>query len=543
MFFKSIVLNFNLILFQFFQQIRKIYLNSPIYNKKISRIDDKTIIYKPSQSILNCLIKFDRKKNNIEDFSLNSIWKNSHSLNSKNFKKLHNFFWLFTLDLRSSQKITQNVIYNWIAENDKYKQNIWDLDIVSKRIIAWIGNSKLTYENAEINYKTHFNALIKKQTNHLIYEINRSKKLDDKIVGSTAIILVGLTYGDSYYLKFGIDLLKQLLKFSLDESYFPKSRNIRQLVFYLKYLIVIRELLKESQTNIPDFLNEIVFYLGKSYNLLCANKNVGILFNGNFGDSNSEFDSYLNLYKYKFKDDTNELGGYVLLKNKKSVLVMDVGKVPDKKFSKDYQAGILSFEFNFLGEKVITNSGFYQDYKHQLNSISKSTASHSTLVLDDTSNIKFERDKNGHMLANKNYKILSKEIRSEKDFWLIKASHDAYTKSYGVIHQRQIYFFHNEQKIQGYDKLVKLKNFKPSNFSIRFHLLPEINLTKLLDNESILIESKNAGWKLTCKNHKIDIETGLYFGMKNRYSENKNILIAGSTQPGDQNIFWEISKI
>jgi len=314
-------------------------------------------------------------------------------------------------------------------------------------------------------------------------------------------------------------------------------------VFYLKYLIVIRELLKESQTNIPDFLNEIVFYLGKSYNLLCANKNVGILFNGNFGDSNSEFDSYLNLYKYKFKDDTNEVGGYVLLKNKKSVLVMDVGKVPDKKFSKDYQAGILSFEFNFLGEKVITNSGYYQDYKHQLNSISKSTASHSTLVLDDTSNIKFERDKHGHMLANKNYKILSKEIRSEKDFWLIKASHDAYTKSYGVIHQRQIYFFHNEQKIQGYDKLVKLKNFKPSNFSIRFHLLPEINLTKLLDNESILIESKNAGWKLTCKNHKIDIETGLYFGMKNRYSENKNILIAGSTQPGDQNIFWEISKI
>ena len=93
MFFKSIVLNFNLILFQFFQQIRKIYLNSPIYNKKISRIDDKTIIYKPSQSILNCLIKFDRKKNNIEDFSLNSIWKNSHSLNSKEIlKKLHNFF-------------------------------------------------------------------------------------------------------------------------------------------------------------------------------------------------------------------------------------------------------------------------------------------------------------------------------------------------------------------------------------------------------------------------------------------------------------------
>ena len=30
--------------------------------------------------------------------------------------------------------------------------------------------------------------------------------------------------------------------------------------------------------------------------------------------------------------------------------------------------------------------------------------------------------------------------------------------------------------------------------------------SKLLNNDSILIESKNAGWKFTCKNYKIDIE-------------------------------------
>ena len=47
------------------------------HNKKISKIDDKVIIYKPSQSILGSLIKFHKKKYNIEDFSLNSVWKNS----------------------------------------------------------------------------------------------------------------------------------------------------------------------------------------------------------------------------------------------------------------------------------------------------------------------------------------------------------------------------------------------------------------------------------------------------------------------------------
>ena len=543
MFLKIIFLNFGSIFEHLFHKIRKIYLNSTIYNKKISKIDDKIIVYKPRPNILDCLIKFEKKKYNIEDFSLNSVWKENNNLNSKNFKNLHSFFWLFTLDLRSSSKITQNIIYNWIEENEKYKQNIWDIDILSKRIIAWISNSKLTYENGDANYKIQFNYIIKKQTNHLINEIKRNNNLDDKIIASTAIILVGLTYGDSFYLKFGVDLLKRILVFSLDKSSFPKSRNLRQLIFYLKYLIVVRELLKESQTNIPDFLDEAIFHMGKSYNLLCANNKSGILFNGNFQEVNQEFNNYLNLNKYKFKDDSNEAGGYVVLKNKKSSLSIDIGKPPEKKFSKDYQAGLFSFEFSFLGEKVITNSGYFQDYKHQLNIISKSTATHSTLVLNNTSSVRFERNKYGHMLVNNNFKILDKEIKSEKDFWFVKASHDAYSKTNGIIHERSIKYFHNIHKLEGCDRLIKTKKFKTSNFEIRFHLLPEINLTKLLNNESILIENKNAGWKFSCKNYNIDIESGLFFGVKNRYIENKNILVTGQANPEEQNICWEITKI
>ena len=37
------------------------------------------------------------------------------------------------------------------------------------------------------------------------------------------------------------------------------------MVFYLKYFILIRELLKDSLNDIPDYLDEIIFYLGKSY--------------------------------------------------------------------------------------------------------------------------------------------------------------------------------------------------------------------------------------------------------------------------------------
>ena len=60
--------------FYLFNQARKIYLNSSFYNKRISKIDNKNLEYKPSPSLLSSLIKYNKKKNKIEDFYLNSIW-------------------------------------------------------------------------------------------------------------------------------------------------------------------------------------------------------------------------------------------------------------------------------------------------------------------------------------------------------------------------------------------------------------------------------------------------------------------------------------
>ena len=47
---------------------------------------------------------------------------------------------------------------------------------------------------------------------------------------------------------------------------------------------------------------------------------------------------------------------------------------------------------------------------------------------------------------------------------------------------------------------------------------------KTQDNKSILIELGEEGWKFTCDNYDINIDNGLYFGNKNSYIENQNIL-------------------
>ena len=520
-------------------KIRKVYLKSNIYNKKISIIENHNLGYKPSLSILNCIIKYE-KKNKIEDYYVNSIWEKK--INSKDLKKLHSFYWLFTIDLKSSKKITHSIIQNWIDKNKNYNSEIWEINTLSKRIISWIANSQLTYEDTSDEYKFIFNRIIIKQVNHLINEINRSEVFDNKMIGCTAIILTGISYNHEKFISYGLNLLKKIINSSFDNEYFPKSRNIRQLVFYLKYFVLIRELLIESLNDIPEYLNEIIYYLGKAYNFSWGSIKESLLFNGNHVSDLSDFDKYLNLYKYKFLNERHELGGYSILKNKNIVIAMDSGSTPDKKYSNDYQSGPLSFEAIYKGKKIICNSGYFQNQNHKLNTISRSTVAHSTLILNNKSASTFKK-KNKKTVLENGLKSINNNIIYQKNFWSIKGSHNGYQKEFGIIHERAIEFFPESNKFLGKDKLIKKKNYIPASFEIRFHLMPNTKVTKTQDNRTVLIELENSGWKFFTNHGLIGIETGLYFGKKNTYSENQNIFISGNTQKEDQLIEWEISKI
>jgi len=520
-------------------KIREVYLKSNIYNKKISIIENHTLGYKPSLSILNCIIKYE-KKNKIEDYYVNAIWEKK--INSKDLKKLHSFYWLFTIDLKSSKKITHSIIQNWIDKNKNYNSEIWEINTLSKRIISWIANSQLTYEDTSDEYKFIFNRIIIKQVNHLINEINRSDVFDNKMIGCTAIILAGISYNHEKFISYGLNLLKKIINSSFDNEYFPKSRNIRQLVFYLKYFVLIRELLKESLNDIPEYLNEIIYYLGKAYNFSWGSIKESLLFNGNHVSDLSDFDKYLNLFKYKFLNERHELGGYSILKNKNIVIAMDSGSTPDKKYSNDYQSGPLSFEAIYKGKKIICNSGYFQNQNHKLNTISRSTVAHSTLILNNKSASTFKK-KNKKTVLENGLKSINNNIIYQKNFWSIKGSHNGYQKEFGIIHERAIEFFPESNKFLGKDKLIKKKNYVPASFEIRFHLMPNTKVTKTQDNRTVLIELENSGWKFFTNHGLIGIETGLYFGKKNTYSENQNIFISGNTQKEDQLIEWEISKI
>ena len=220
--------------------------------------------------------------------------------------------------------------------------------------------------------------------------------------------------------KIGIKELEKIIKNYFDETGFPKSRNPEEVFICIKYLILIREWFKESQKPIPDFLNEIIQKCGNCYIALsCSNKQFP-LFNGASESNHKDYDIFLKNKKYKFINKNYEIADLIKIKKKKFELIIDCGNPPSNNFAKYYQAGCLSFELNSTKQKIICNSGYGKYLSPKFTLLSRSTAAHSTLYINDTSSCIFQKNKfinkvYGNSLIHK-HKVIKKNYTEDKDF-------------------------------------------------------------------------------------------------------------------------------
>jgi uncharacterized heparinase superfamily protein len=178
-----------------------------------------------------------------------------------------------------------------------------------------------------------------------------------------------------------------------------------------------------------------------------------------------------------------------------------------------------------------------------LNKLSKSTALQSTLSIEDHSSCDFRKLDKLDLIVDNGIHILKKNIVFESNYWKILGSHDGYQKKFQTIHEREIEFYPEQMKFIGFDKLLRKDNSREIKFDIRFHLDPSSKVMKTQNNQSILIELEDEGWKFNCENFDINIDNGLYLGIKNSYKENQNICVSGISKNKNEIIKWEITKL
>jgi len=437
-----------------------------------------------------------------------------------------------------------------MKNNSKYKKKSRDNLNISKRILAWILNADIILNNTDKNFKKIFFNSIIIQVNHLKKNLNFENDPVKKIEIISTIILSGLVFKEyNSNFEIGIKVLKNTVEDFFDNDGFPANRNIYDLVQCSKFLVLVKECCRDAQEYIPDYLDDIVDKLIDCLYSLKTPTNRSPLFNGTSEFKIDAYLEYLSGLEYKSSNVINIINQIYIVKGKKNLLFFDLGAPPKKKYSKNYQSGPLSFEYFIDNNKIITNCGFGNKISKKAELISRLTSAQSTLCLNDSSVVKFERNSliNNVFGATitSTFKIFDLNIDDTTNFMTLSAKHDAYENDFNYIHQRIIKIDKRNSNLFGEDKLISADgNKKLQNiYSIRFHLYPGINAVQTMSKNSILIQiNKNKSLIFTTSADNLILEKSIFFG-RNQIVNNFCITISGSLNNSEnKNIIWELKR-
>ena len=525
--------------------IKKIYFSTNYYNKSlISKIPEQ-FYFHPNPFLLSTITNYTKYSFKISEIDPNSFW--TQQKDNIHQRELHDFLWLNLIDRKNDGKSLQKIIDIWMLKHSKYKRNIWESSILSKRIISWILNVDIILNNGSFYFKKKFLNSIIAQTNHLKKNIKFEKNYSKRVEILTALLLSGLVFKE-YINNFntGIRELEKLVKNYFDDDGFPLSRNPNDLIFFSKYLILSKECIKDAQQYVPEFLDTIIDKNLRCIKNILTPNNQTPLFNGGTENNLEQLNKFLSALDYKSKDKKNIIGGINTFSIKNSAIFFDVGEPPKKSFSKSYQSGPLSFEYYLDGEKIITNCGFGSNISSKAELLSRLTSAQSTLTLDDTSVTKFERNKLinrvfGNSIKN-TFKINNLDLVENKDQIKFIASHNGYEKKFGCTHKRELSIDKLNRKLIGCDEIIKKKDGRPLNYSLRFHLYPGLTAVKTMGGNSVLIQiSKNKSLIFTVVDEPILLEKSIFLG-GNKILDNTCITVMCNLVNKDKIIHWEIKQ-
>ena len=529
--------------------LKEIYFTSTYYNRSLRTKLPEQFYFYPNPLLLSSFI--DQKN---FTFKLSKIDAESFWLNYKNEKEeenLNSFFWLNLINRKNDGFIIQKIILIWIKNNNKYKKKNWKNVNISKRILAWILNADIIFNNADKEFKKKiFNSIIV-QVNHLKKNLNYENDFSKKIEILSAIIISGLVFKEyNSNFELGIKELKIVVEKFFDDEGCPLNRNIYDLVQCSKFLILIKECCKDGQEYIPDFLDDIVDKLVNCLNSVRTPNNKVFLFNGTNEFKMDTYFDYLKGLEYKSESIKDIINQIYIARTKQTLLFFDIGPPPEKKYSSSYQSGPLSFEYFVESKKIITNCGFGNKISSKAELISRLTSAQSTLCINDSSVVKFEKNS---LIQNTfgttitdSFKVFDIDNNEDSHFVYTSGTHDAYINNFSYLHKRSIKLSKKNADLFGKDELIFVDNNKQINnvYAIRFHLYPGVSAVQTMGKNSILVQTeKNKSLIFTTNGENLALEKSIFLG-RNQIVNNFCITISGTLSNNEnKTINWELKKI
>ncbi|WP_340314803.1 heparinase II/III family protein [Rhizorhabdus argentea] len=238
--------------------------------------------------------------------------------------------------------------------------------------------------------------------------------------------------------------------------------------------------------------------------------------------------------------------GYQRLSMGQTRIVVDAAPPPISRFATQACASTLAMELSDGPWRLIVNCGGGRGANNALHpelaQALRTTAAHSTLVIDDSNSTAVHPD------GTLGKGVTELELDRQEDLHgsVIDMRHDGYVRRFGMAHRRKIAIGPGGREVRGLDALVpQSRRARGSrvDYAIRFHLAPGVEVSATADGSGALLRiGEGSLWRFRAIGGEVAIEDSLWVDSRGRPQSTRQLVIAGPVPAEGIEVTWILAK-
>ena len=465
---------------------------------------------------------------------------------------IQGFSWLRDLAAAASReagaRLAEAIAGRWLVAHGTKVDTAWAPELWGERILFWTAYAPYILSSRDAAYRSALLNTLVRGARHLEGSADKAAPGLDRITAWSGTVVAALTLQGSLprLSRAEAGLLRALSGAQFEDGGLM-SRSPSQQMLLVDRLGLVRAAYFAAKQTLPDALESTAAAaLAALHGVTMGDGTLSSWQGGNPGEA-AAIAALVDGCGMRARPLRAARGwGYQRLSALGTVVVLDAAPPPSPRIAAGGCASTLAIEVSDGAQRLIVNCGgpglSPTDLPPDLVEALRSTAAHSTLVLDDSNSTAILPDGS----LGKGVSDVITDRSEDNDSSRLDASHDGYVRSFGLIHQRRLSLGNDGKELRGEDRLIakgrrKIREAAP--YAIRFHLAPGVEATVTADGMGAILRSPAAPpWNFRCRGAMLQVEESLTIDGRGRPVPSLQLVVVGEVSAVGGDIGWQLRR-
>ena len=467
-------------------------------------------------------------------------------------REVQGFAWLRDLAASASRekgaRLAEAIAGRWLIAHGTRVDDAWASDLWGERILFWTAYAPYILSSRDAGYRSALLNTLARGARHLDSNADKAAPGLPRITAWGGALVAALTLqgGMSRLSRSESGLMRSLAGSQFEDGGLM-SRSPQEQMLLVDRLGLVRAAYFAAKQAVPDPLeNASAAALAALHGVTMGDNALGSWQGGNPGDP-ARLAALVEGCGLRARPLRAARGwGYQRLSALGTIIVVDAAPPPPPRMAAMGCASTLALEISDGGQRLVVNCGgpgpVPTELPDELVQALRTTAAHSTLVLDDTNSTAILPDGN----LGKGVADLTIDRSEDNDCSRLEAAHDGYVKGFGLVHQRRLSLGNDGKEVRGEDRLIgkgrrKIREAAP--YAIRFHLAPGVEATVTADGMGAILRSSGAPpWNFRCRGAMLQVEESLFVDGRGQPQPTLQLVVVGEVSAIGGEIAWQFRR-